>query len=155
MALFNMDNLESISVNEEKIGPGKQNARVKCVMDEFTLTAELGVGDEFLMSKIPETALILDAYIKIPVSLGTQGKLDMGLKAHVDLAGVSVSEDLDSLVFDADAGGQAVLQRASLTSVALLSQIGLGGAQPFLRASEISDAGIGDKIQAMVIYLLP
>ena len=81
--------------------------------------------------------------------------LDMGLKAHVDLAGVSVSEDLDSLVFDADAGGQAVLQRASLTSVALLSQIGLGGAQPFLRASEISDAGIGDKIQAMVIYLLP
>lgn len=155
MADFNMDNLESISVDERKIGPAKQNARVKCVMDEFTLTAEMASGDEYLMVKIPETAIILDAYIKIPVSLGTSGKLDMGLKAHIDLDGNAIAEDLDALVFDADAGGQAVLKRSDLTSVALLRQIGKGGAQPFLRASELSDVGDGLKIQAVVTYLLP
>lgn len=153
--IFEMDNLRTFATDEKKIDPAKQNARVKTIVDEFTLTAEMIVTDEFLMSLIPETALLLDAYIKIPVSLGTQGKLDMGLKAHVDLAGNAVAEDFDSLVFDADAGGQAVLQRSALTSVALLSQIGKGGAQPFLRASELSDVGIGKKIQAVVRYSLP
>jgi len=154
MTIFNMDNFKTTSVDEKKIGPSKFNGEVHTIMDEFTLTAEMAIGDEYLMPFIPETALILDAYIRVPASLGTTGKLDMGLKAHVDLGGVAVVEDIDSLVFDADAGGQAVLQRSALNA-ALLSQIGLGGAQPFLRASEASDVGIGLKIQATVRYLLP
>lgn len=154
MATLNMDNYSSIQDSEKKIGPAKQNGRVKCLIDEITLAADVAANDELLMSKLPETAVILDAYIKSG-NLGTQGKFDLGLKAHQLLDGSQVAEDQDSLVFDADAGGQAVKQDASLSSVALGSQIGKGGAQPFLTCTESSDAGTGVKVQVVIVYSLP
>lgn len=153
MTVRKMDNFSQFSDDEKKIDPGKQNTGLKIIVDEITLTVELILADEYLMTPIPEGATLVDAYIKSP-SLGTQGKLEMGLKEYVNKAGVTVAEDVNSLVDDADAGGQAVLKRSDLLSDALSAEIGKGGAQPFLKPLETSDVGIGKKVQAVVIYSL-
>ena len=93
MATFNMDNYAAITDSEVKVGPSKQNARVKCIIDEYTLGAELAINDELLLNKIPESAILVDAYVWIPASLGTTGIVSMGLKAYTDLDGNTVAED--------------------------------------------------------------
>ena len=54
-----------------------------------------------------------------------------------------------------DGGGQAALKKANETSVGLFKQIGKGGAQPYLKATEVSTAGIGDKVKGIVWYSMP
>ena len=68
MATFNMDNYAAITDSEVKVGPSKQNARVKCIIDEYTLGAELAINDELLLNKIPESAILVDAYVWINYS---------------------------------------------------------------------------------------
>lgn len=153
MADFNMDNLESILVDERKVGPGKQNAHVRALTDEFIFTAEMAANDEYLMNNIPEGAIIVDAYIKLP-NVGATGIVEMGLKAHVLLDGSAEVEDSNSLVIAADGGGQDALKRSDLTSVALGKQIGKGGAQAFIKVTELSTAAIGVKMVAVIKYMM-
>lgn len=149
-----MDNYAA-KIAGSKIAPGKHNSHIKCIVDEYTLLGETSIADELLMAKIPEGAKIIGAHVFSPASLGTSGIFHMGLKAYVNKDGTSVVEDTDSLVQSADAGGQAVLKEAALGSVALHKEIGKGGAQPFLYASEATQAGTGLKVYAAVFYLLP
>lgn len=152
MAIFKMDNYTEFNVNDGKVGPGMQNAGESIVFDEYTLLAELAVNDELLLPEIPEGAVLLNAKVKIPATLGASGILDMGLKAHVDRDGNAVAEDQDSLIQQADGGGQAVLDESGIGAVGIGTKIGLGGAQPFLKCTEVSTAGTGIKIQAWVEY---
>ena len=153
MTTLFMDEFDEFQNNDGKADPGKVNAKLRIIVDEITLAADGAINDEILMSKIPEGARIVDAYIRSD-DLGAAGILDFGLKAHTNKAGDAVSEDQDSLVQQADAGGQAVLKRALLGCVGIGLEIGVGGAQPFLKFTEASDAGVGDTIQAVVIYSL-
>lgn len=148
-----MDNYSAFADDNGKADPHNINARVKCLYDEFTLTAELAVNDELLMHKLPEGARIIDAYIHSD-QLGTTGILDLGLKAYTDKDGNTVSEDSDALVASADAGGQAVLAKMAAGAAGASAEIGYGGAQAFLICTEASDAGIGDTVRAAIFYLL-
>lgn len=150
-----MDNYNAIQVNDTKVDPSMQNAKKKVVFDEYVLLAELAVNDELLMNKIPEGAIILDAGCFIPTTLGATGIIDMGLKAHVDKDGSAVAEDSDSLIQQADGGGQAVYDKSGIGAVGIGKKIGKGGAQPFLICTELSAAGTGIKISAYVEYMLP
>lgn len=153
MTDYNMDNYSAYADDSGKSDPNNINAKVKCLYDEFTLTAELAVNDELLMHNLPEGARIIDAYIHSD-QLGTTGILDLGLKAYTNKDGSSVSEDSDALVASADAGGQAVLGKMAAGAAGASAEIGKGGAQVFLTCTEASDAGIGDKVRAAVFYLL-
>jgi len=151
---FNMDNYNEFKVNGGKVAPGMQNAKIKTVFDEYTLAAELVVDDTFLMPSIPEGALIIEAGIFIDTTLGTSGILDMGLAAHVDNLGADVAANSDSLIQQADGGGQAVMDKSGIGAAAIGKKIGKGGAQPSLIVTEVSTAGTGVKIQAWVSYLI-
>ena len=151
--IFNMDNFNIFKVDEKKVGPGKQNAIVRSIIDTFTFTAELAANDEFLMNDIPEGAVLIDAYVKIP-NVGATGIVDLGLKAHVLLDGSAVVEDSNSLVLAADGGGQDALKRSDLNSSVLGNQIGLGGVQPFLKVTELSTAAIGKKVIVVINYMI-
>lgn len=156
MAEFNAEQYNAITVSEDKIAPSYQNARKKVVLDKYTFTANvISIGDEILFSKIPESAIITNAKIFIPASLGTTGVFSMGLKAHVDLDGATVAEDNDSLVDGADGGGQAAVKESTLACVGLYKKIGKGGAQPFLYCDEATDAANGLDIWMEVEYALP
>jgi len=137
-----------------KIDPSKHDSKVKCIIDEYTFLGETSIGDELNMTKIPEGAKILGAHVFCPASLGTTGIFQMGLRSYVNKAGTTVAEDNDSLVQAADAGGQAVLKEQALGSVALHKEVGLGGVEPFLYASEATDAATGLKIYSAVFYSL-
>ena len=152
MADLNMSN-RAVVVNGGKISPGNYNASKKGIYDELTLVAELAVNDELLMDKIPEGARIINAFVKSD-SLGVTGILDLGLKAYVNKAAVTIAEDQDSLVDQADAGGQKVLKNSGLNSVAIGAIVGKGGAQPFLKCTELSTAGTGIKVIAVIEYII-
>ena len=155
MTILNGKNYNDITVLEKKIQPSKQNARVKCIVEEYTFLGEASIGDTILLSKIPESATILSAKVFIPASLGTTGIFHLGLAAHVDKDGTAVALDDDSLVQSADGGGQAANKSDALGSVGLFKEIGLGGAQPYLYASEATDAATGLKIHVVIEYSLP
>mgnify|MGYP003635156363 CR=1 FL=1 len=153
MAEFNMVN-KALKASDVKIAPGKHDSGIKCIVDSYVFGAEASIGDEYQMTKIPEGATILGAHIFAPASLGTTGIFNMGLKAYTNKDGTSVVEDDNSLVQLADGGGQAVLKEQALGSVALHKEIGKGGAEPFLIASEATDAATGLTIYSAVFYSL-
>ena len=139
--------------NNQKIDPAEMNGRMKGMHDSYTLPGVvLAANDEVNSSFIPEGAIITNAWIKSP-SLGTTGILQMGLRAHVDEDGAAVAEDPDGLVASADAGGQAVFQNNG-TEDLIGSKIGKGGAQVFLKCTEVSTL-TAVKFEWHVEYLLP
>lgn len=152
--VFNMDNYNEFKVTGGKVDPGMYNAKKKTVFDEYTLAAELVVGDTFLLPALPEGALIIEAGIYIDTTLGTSGIFDMGLEAYVNKDGDDVVADPNSLIQQADGGGQAVNDRSGIGAVAIGKTIGKGGAQPVLIVTEVSTAGDGVKIQAWVDYII-
>lgn len=151
-----MDKYAAITDNDNKVEPSYINARKKVLVDRFTFSGDAGVsiGDTFLMNKIPESALILGAKIFCG-NLGSAGIFSMGLAAHVDRDGNSVAADDNSLVNQADAGGQVVNKSDDLNSVAIGKEIGKGGAQPYLYCDEAPDSEDGEEIIAIVEYALP
>ena len=152
--IFNMDNNKAFAESDGKADPGMVNARKKTVFDEYTLLAELVVGDTFILPKLPEGALIIEAGIYIDTTLGTSGILDMGLEAYVNKDGDTVVADPNSLIQQADGGGQAVNDKSGIGAVAIGKKIGKGGARPALIVTEVSTAGTGVKIQAWVDYII-
>jgi len=150
----NMNAYEEIANGSGQSDPGN-HGKVRASYDELDLTENVvAIGDKLSMPLIPEGARIIDAWIKSD-NLGTAGIFDMGLDAHVDRDGDTVADDADSLVSDADAGGQAVFQRAGLGNVGIGKLIGKGGAQPYLIATEATNAALGDRIRACVLYIAP
>jgi len=156
MSETNMTQYSAITDSGNKVEPSYVNARKKVMVDRYTFSGNAGVsiGDTFLMNKIPENALILGAKIFCP-SLGTAGIFSLGLAAYTNRDGTSVSADNNSLVNQADAGGQVVNKSDDLNSVAIGKEIGAGGAQPYLYCDEAPDAEDGVEIIAIVEYALP
>jgi hypothetical protein len=82
--------------------------KLRLMKIEFTLAAVLALGDKIFGIKLPKNALISDASIKLP-SLGATGIVSLGIVKDG-------TEFKDSLIKVADAGGQAVLERADKDS---------------------------------------
>src|SRR5690606_38007182 len=96
MATLNSINYAKIQ-NNQKVGPGEQNARVKAVYDSYALSAVINNNDEIDSLNLPEGAIISKAWIKSP-SMGATGIFQMGLRAHEDPSETAVAEDPDGLV---------------------------------------------------------
>lgn len=101
----------------------------------------LAAGDKIYGVVLPKNAKVIDAYVKSP-SMGATGIFSLGLKNDT-------AEDSDSLVESADAGGQAVLERAGAGSVAIGSLLEVEN-QLVLEVVEATTATSG-KITAEVI----
>lgn len=143
---------KSLQAPVQKADPGEINAKVKCIRERYTLSAVLANGDEILGPILPAGAVILDAYVKSP-SLGATGIVTLGLKAFTDYEGNTEAADPDSLVVSADAGGAAVLERASAGSAAIGKKVGTGGAQTVLTCTEASANAVGT-IEYVITYAL-
>lgn len=152
MATLNAVNYAKTQDNA-KVEPGEDNSHKRGMYDSYTLQgAVLAANDEINSLKLPEGALITGAWIKSP-SLGTTGIVSLGLRAHTDYDGNSVSEDANGLVDQADAGGQAVKKDGS-TEALIGSKIGKGGAQAFIFCDEVS-TNDDVKIEWHIEYLIP
>ena len=141
MADINGDNLQlGLNFPIEKIPPGKYNCRTKTLIETHTTDRIIALNEEILGPKLPEGARVLDAKLMISGTTGAAGIFDLGHKAFETLAEtpVTVAEDQDAFVQQADAGGQAVLKRALLASKLgeVLGVIGKGGAQTFVKCTE-------------------
>jgi hypothetical protein len=155
MAILNGDNYGANLDNfpPEKIAPSKINNEMGVLTEEITLAAELAVNDEVLGPFIPEGAKIIDAYVKIDSSTGAGGIVDLGYKAGLDRDGNAVGEDQNALVDQADAGGQAVLERADQDSAGIGLIVGKGGLQSFLKCTEATTTGTGVKVSYAISYI--
>lgn len=123
-----------------KIDPTEVNTRTKYLRLKFLINSNLSIGDTITGVNIPEGAVVLDAGVYIPASLGAGGRLSFGhaggnvistdesIPADEQLE-QAIAADPDAFVLDADAGGQAVLEKAGAGSVILsqLGKVGLGG----------------------------
>jgi hypothetical protein len=136
-----------------KAGVGELTGSVKVLYDEHTFAADVnGVGDIIKIGGLlPKGARIVDAQVKCP-SLGTTGILSFGYAASDDSAEAA---DADGLIVVAqlDAGGQAVLGKATAASAAV-GKVLAGAVQPQLIFTEASDNAEGVKIQAWVSYVM-
>lgn len=144
--------LQALIVAGTKVPPGHLNGRKKGIHDYYDLSAAIANNAEIDSLYIPEGAIILDAWIKSP-TMGATGIFQLGCRAFEDSAEASVAEDPDGLVALADAGGQAVFQRAA-TEALIGTKVGKGGAQLFLKCIEITVATSG-RVQWHVEFLLP
>jgi len=144
----------------ERTNPGEVNANIKCVHEEYDIDHIWAINEEMDGPEIPEGALIVDAILMVSGSTGGGGIFDLGLRAYTDIDGDTVAEDQDNLIYNADAGGQAVYQRASLTNSKFgknLSKVGKGGAQTFVTCTEATTTTdvTERKLEYYVFYLLP
>lgn len=103
MATFNAAGYAQSQVDgPSKADPGLKNARVKTIIDEYTLLADLAVDDVIQSFSIPAKAKVINAYIALPASLGGSCTLDLGWLASED-DDISEAADADGFLDGIDA----------------------------------------------------
>ena len=153
--MANLDSINYAKINSspaEKINPGEFNGRVKCIHDSYELDGSnvLALNDIIKSVKIPEGALILEAFLYVHQTLGATGIVQLGHDAGEDIDGNALVADPDALVAQADAGGQAVFQK-SANEALIGKKIGKGGLELQVKCTEVSVVTSG-KISWGVYY---
>lgn len=92
----------------QKIPAYDYYGKVRAIPFEYNLSAALTDGDQIVGVELPVNAKIIDAYLKSP-SMGATGIFSLGIKDED-------GSNIDGLIESADAGGQAVLERAGANS---------------------------------------
>ena len=136
----------------EKTDPSQVNARVKCLHEQLTMEAVLLNGDLIEGLKVPENCIIVEAKVVIDQSMGAGGILDFGLKEYINREGLVVPESANSLVAQADAGGQAVNARDAAGNAAIGAITGPGGAQIFATCTE--DSTTTDNVIDLYVFYM-
>lgn len=140
MAQYNGENYEKQFVTKpsEKIEKGEVAGRKRLLLEKRVLDVALQVNDEILCGFIPADSMVVDAKVFIPKSLGATGIFSLGHKANAE-----ESADASAFVSGADAGGQAVLQRAGAANAGLYKRFD-NEAQVFLTCTEVMDGSVLD-----------
>lgn len=100
-----------------KIENGEVFGSVHYLREEYALAgAVLAISDTISGPMLPKGARVIDAAVKVSGSLGTGGILDLGHLASDD--GLEAA-DPNAFVLQADAGGAAVLAKATIGSLGL------------------------------------
>lgn len=142
MALLNGDNYEKQYVTKpsEKIEKGEVAGRKRLLLEHKVLDAVVAANDEILCLSIPATSIVTDAKIKVNKSLGVTGIFELGHRANSEF-----SEDSAAFVSGADAGGQAVLQRAGASNAGIFRRFA-EETQVFVKCTEVTDGTVLDGI---------
>ena len=142
MANYNGDNYAKqwVTKPSEKLPKGENAGRKRLLMEHYTLSAALGVGDRILGPKIPADSIVTSAKIKIDKSLGTTGIFNAGFLAN----GVD-AEDTDAFVTAADGGGSAALKSAAAGNVGVFKRF-TAETQVVLICTEIMDGTVLDGV---------
>jgi hypothetical protein len=107
MSTFNAAGYAQSQANgPAKADPGRKNARIKTIIDEYTLLADLAVNDTIESFKIPANSRVIGAHVGLPVSLGGTCSLDLGWKASED-DDVTEAADADGFIDGVDATSTA------------------------------------------------
>lgn len=121
---------------------GDYNSNVKHLRDSYAFpSAVFALNDRIKIGTLPIGAKVVDAGIRIPVSLGTTGIFDLG-----------TTDDVDGFVDGCDAGGQAAVLKAS--TEALIGHAFTEATDVYLKCVEATDAAAADLIYAWVEYVL-
>lgn len=150
MATFNAENYEKqfLTKPSEKIEKGEVAGRKRLLLDYRVLDSALAVNDEILCGFIPASSMVVDAKVRIDKSLGATGIFEVGFKAN----GVD-AESSNAFVSGADAGGQAVLQRAGAANAGIYKRFS-EETQVFVKCTEVMDGTVLDgKIYIEIEYV--
>lgn len=143
MADLNAKNYKAayVDIPSNKIPPAEVSGGVMVAYDEYEQAgAAIALNDVIKLGiVIPKGARILEAVLKCP-SMGTTGIFSLGTAA-----------DADSLLVNADAGGQAVKAVTTAAAVDLGKELAEETAYQLL-VTEAADAAGGKKIQVWVTY---
>jgi len=147
MANYNGDNYKKQWVDKpsEKLPKGETAGRKRLLMEHFTADFAIQVGDVILGPKIPASSIVTDAKVKISKSLGATGIFDLGYLAN----GVDVA-DPNAFLVGADAGGQAVLDRADNAAVGIFKRF-TKETQIALVCTEVMDGAVLDGVIEMEV----
>lgn len=143
MTAYNGDNYQGGYAAEPRspYPPGELGGTPKKLIDRKTLTVALAVGDTIAVGKLPANSMVTDAKVYIDVTLGATGIFDLGHAASTDEDGNAIAVDTDGFVDQADAGGQAVLKRASELSPSLYKRFG-EETEVYLTCTEVMDGTV-------------
>ena len=151
MAELNSKNYQAQYINKpaDKIRQGEVSGIKRTIYDSFVVPAGgIAAADKILSLFLPEGALVLDAKIKMP-NLGATGILDLGHEGNAVEA-----DDQNAFVDQADAGGQAVLERADQDSADIYTRFS-ADTQVSVTCTELVPVGAaGSLIEWEVEYLI-
>ena len=151
MAEYKGENLTNIEAGK-KIWGGEINGRVKVLHEKITLAGDLAISDVVYGPNIPANAKVVDAYVKIPATLGATGIVSLGHGASVDAAGSPIALDADGFVAVADGGGAAAMARASVEA-GILKRF-YAETATLLTCTEATAAGTGQVIEFVVMFVI-
>lgn len=140
MATLNGDNYEKqyVSKPSEKIEKGEVAGRKRLLLEHKLLDSVVALNDEILGLFIPASSIVTDAKIYVGKSLGATGIFELGFKDN----GVD-AEDSSAFVVGADAGGQAVLERAKAANAGIFKRFS-EETQIFVKCTEATDGSVLD-----------
>ena len=136
----------------KKIWGGEINGRVKTLHGVITLAGDLALNDEIVGPKLPANSMVLDAYVRIPATLGATGIVSLGHKASLDASGAAIAADADAFVAAADGGGAASLTRAA-TEAGICKRF-YAETDTFLKCTEVTAAGTGKVIEYVITFVI-
>lgn len=135
----------NISNPSEKIAPGDSNGKLKCLFDEFDLSAALGAGDEILLQALPKGCRVHEVVLEAE-ALGGSCSLSLGWKDNG-----SDAEDDDGFIPATSAASAVIVKMSDAAGNAGMMKIMGGESTPFIKAVAASGATSG-KIKVGIYF---
>ena len=154
MATQNGDNYQKTQNSPvDKLDPGELNGRVKVLQESRTLDSELGIGEQVLGPKLPGSAKVLDAVLRVNGAIGA-GLLDLGHEAYTANDGSAVAADQNAFIDQANAGAGAIHARMG-TEAGFRLEMGQNDVQVLLtNTGAATTSGIGVKVEWIITYVV-
>lgn len=135
----------NISNPSEKVGPGDSNGKMKCLFDEFDLSAALGLNDEILLQPLPKGCRVHEVVLESE-ALGGSCSLSLGFKGN----GVDIADD-DAFIPATSAASAVIVKMSDAAGNAGMMKVLGGETTPFIKAVAASGATSG-KIKVGIYF---
>lgn len=132
-----------------KADPGRKNARLKTIIDEYTLLADLAVNDTIETFYLPAKARVVGAHIGLPVSLGGSCALDLGWNASED-DDTTEAADTDGFIDGAD--GTSTAEQSMPPTRPGYHKLFEKAVQVLITCAAVSSGATGEKIHMRIDY---
>jgi len=142
------------SVKERKIDPGELGGEMQSLTEDLQLAATMNIADRILGPKLPEGALVHDAWVQSDGALDAGARLDLGHEASEDPSGSVISADPNAFINQADLTAGAGRVKSD-GSEAGMQQLKLGKETQVVATLSGANVTVNPKLSFVVLYTLP
>lgn len=148
------DNFKKARIDRpnDKFNKGELGGKLRCLIGNFVVPADLANDAEIEIGSIPANSRILGGQILINKSLGADGILSIGHDVSAEEeSGEEIAKSNTGVTAVADAGGQAAYSTNGAAQTVIQKRLGKE-TRIYAHCSEAVDGTVDDALATFIVY---